>query len=505
MRKPPNQTRDLYAVEFTEIDAEELDEDPWILTGPKERKLLQNIEERGVPLSERSEAISEGIVSGDNDILFVELLEVGEDLTKVRTQVDDEERLLESEIVHPLAMGDEINRYTTPSAGMGVIYPYQESADGTTPIPEDVLEEKYPRSYTYLDEYRERLSSRGSESMNYPMWYSLWCPREKSLFESKKLLTPDICQYPKFTIDEEGAHYFADTIYGLVPENNTESERKFLLALLNSKLTWFYVYYTSPILRGDFRRFKTSYLEKVPIVPEQPSHGENDGESVDKLVENNPAEALAQLGDKLTVLTDRRRSLNLALLDYLGNYTEGPKLPDLGLFQPTSSNILDATAEDYENLQIESVKTERDGRRVTVYATARYKPEDEDEYETDQWGYTETDYREAFTLADLSEQEAALVKAFVPVTVEKGNGFADFRDNATKKNSLIDRLKNITLPDPDNVSDDIQRYIEVKQRAEELDGKIEKTDQLIDDIVYDLYDLTEDEIEIVEEAVNHDY
>jgi len=40
-----------------------------------------------------------------------------------------------------------------------------------------------------------------------------------------------------------------------------------------------------------------------------------------------------------------------------------------------------------------------------------------------------------------------------------------------------------------------------KARAEELDAKIEHTDDLIDEIVYELYELTDEEIEIVEEAV----
>nr|WP_235168118.1 hypothetical protein [Halobacterium salinarum] len=59
----------------------------------------------------------------------------------------------------------------------------------------------------------------------------------------------------------------------------------------------------------------------------------------------------------------------------------------------------------------------------------------------------------------------------------------------------------MTLPDPDDVADDLRRYTETKERADELDKKIEKTDKLIDEIVYDLYDLTDEEIEIVEEAV----
>jgi len=57
------------------------------------------------------------------------------------------------------------------------------------------------------------------------------------------------------------------------------------------------------------------------------------------------------------------------------------------------------------------------------------------------------------------------------------------------------------VPDPDDVDDDLRRYVETKERADKLDRKIAETDELIDEIVYDLYDLTDEEIEIVEAAV----
>lgn len=50
----------------------------------------------------------------------------------------------------------------------------------------------------------------------------------------------------------------------------------------------------------------------------------------------------------------------------------------------------------------------------------------------------------------------------------------------------------------DDVADDLERYLDTKRRAKELDGKIEKTDELIEEIVYELYGLDEEEIEIVE-------
>ncbi len=89
----------------------------------------------------------------------------------------------------------------------------------------------------------------------------------------------------------------------------------------------------------------------------------------------------------------------------------------------------------------------------------------------------------------------------MPVAAAEAGGFADFRENATMTNSPVDRLLSLTLPDPDDVADGLARYRETERRATELDETIERTDQLIDEIVYDLYGLTDEEIAIVEEAV----
>ena len=87
------------------------------------------------------------------------------------------------------------------------------------------------------------------------------------------------------------------------------------------------------------------------------------------------------------------------------------------------------------------------------------------------------------------------------MSVEEAGGFADFRETVTKTNSLVDRLRKLTLPAVDDVEAGLESYVQTKARAEELEAKIEQTDALIDEIVYELYGLTDEEIEIVEEAV----
>jgi len=420
MNKKPVSAEEIYDTRIVDISLDTLDNTMWVLVGPLEQKVLDRIDQVGTTLGERTEYISQGIHSGGNDCTFPQEISREGEFCYVESNINGKEYKIESEIAPPLVRGTEITRYMPLSNEEAVIYPY--TGESSDIISERRLETEYPQAYSYLKDHESELKERGSETMDYPEWYALWRPREKYLFDSRKLVTPDICESPQFTLDEVGGQYLANSAYVLIPRQNTTAERHFLLALLNSSLTWFYIYHTSTILRGDFRRFITSYLERLPVIDEYPS---SEYQSLDRdsiRESSNSANILSYLGEEMLTLNEHRHSLNLSLLDYLGNYAEGPKLPDVGLYQPTGANALDATTEEYEKLRVGDVRTVRDSARVTVEATARYKPADEDEYETDRWGYTETDYREAFTLADLDETTATLIEAFVPVAVEEGGG-----------------------------------------------------------------------------------
>jgi len=230
-----------------------------------------------------------------------------------------------------------------------------------------------------------------------------------------------------------------------------------------------------------------------------------------KLAEDTPNEhgkhpSLIDLAKKISTLKQSTFQLNLSLLDHLGNYDpDGPLLTEVGFAQPpggVADSILQETAATRANLRVGSVAVERETpSTVTIHLSARYKPEDEEEYATDRWGYTETDPLPALRITDLPETEADLIRAFVPVAVEEAGGFGGFRETATKTNSLIDRLEALTLPVLSEVERGLERYIDTRERAAELDERIERTDELIDEIVYELYGLTDEEIEIVENAV----
>jgi hypothetical protein len=370
-------------------------------------------------------------------------------------------------------------------------------------------------------------------------------PMFEELFENDKIVFRKISGRGLMAVVDEDHNYCFSTLICCVnisnvsevnragiPETTTESELYdniyYPLAIVNSTLLeWYYSINLSDdlsVVPGHINELPIAEIEKIN--KESNSDVENDVlNNANKYVNNSGSsgspescsdlleksndrvahDLLSELAKNLSELHQTHLGLNLALLDHLGSYSYGTGLSEIGLTQPAkgaADAILQKTAEEHSNLRVGEANVRRKSPTIVeIRLTARYKPDDEDAHETDQWGYAETDMLPALRISELSETEADLIEHFVPVAVDEAGGFADFRETATKTNSLVDRLRNLTLPRVDDVEFGLESYVETKERAEELEAKIERTDELIDEVVYELYGLTDEEIEIVEEAV----
>ncbi|THE63102.1 class I SAM-dependent DNA methyltransferase [Salinadaptatus halalkaliphilus] len=486
-----------------EIPAELFKGDDWTVTNPGVANISQELKEKFSSLSEYiqgtcdtsiTDGMGRGVVTGLNEAFLISEEQKNE-------LVGSDER--SSQLIKPYIKGTDISRHHVDHNQQYIIYCHS-----------GVDIDEYPAIKSYLSQYKEKLEGTATNEE----WYELQQPQQEytGIFSERKIIYPDIAKHSRFAIDTRG-DYIDCTVF-MIP-----SEDFYLLSLLNSTLIEVLFKMNSPSVRGGYHRYKNEYVKSLPIplvTPDEASSSSND--SVESLLneyeeylaggakpetgDSNGVirEFLSELSNRMLEYNQKCQDYNTNLLDYIGNYQEGENIPDIGLFQPNNPEILNATTEQYEKLRVGNVRTERKGHRVTIYASARYKPENEEGHETDQWGYTETGYFEAFSLTDLSENQAALIEAFVPVAVEEADGFGGFRENATKTNSPIDRLKAIVLPDPESIKDDLRRYTKTKERADEIDNKIAMTEHLIDEIVYELYGLTEDEIEIVESTAQND-
>ncbi|MFC4449167.1 Eco57I restriction-modification methylase domain-containing protein [Halorussus aquaticus] len=454
-----------------EVKQKSFGDNGWRIQNPQLTKIINKIEKDAQQLVDYIDVpLRRGILTGLNEAFILEKEEYQ------KLDLDDKH-------VFSLLRGRDIHRYRVDYEDRHLI----RIPSGWTKSAADVKTEaeawdwfksEHTQLAKYLSKFRSDAENRHDRG---DCWWELRpCDYYKEL-EGPKIVYPVISKGPNFALDTDG-HHINDKLYSIPTEDYK------LLAILNSNLTRFWVQAELSGLRGGYQEFRAVHVEQVPI-----KHVTEDGE-------------LSELAQDAIETREKRDRLNLSLLDHLGNYTKGEPLPEIGFSQPpkdSADSILHETTETREKLQIERATVERENpSTVTINLTARYKPEDEDGHDLDQYGYTETEFLPALRITDLTETEADLIEAFVPVAVEEAGGFAGFRDNATKTNSLIDRLKGLTLPEVADVEDGLQSYIETKERAEELDEKIQKTDYLIDQIVYELYGLTDEEIEIVESATS---
>ena len=486
----PPQYADILSLDFdslsNRVDHRAYECDPDAISGADWRvapryvsDLMAKVDQRGRPLGNVvDDQILRGIVTGLNEAFLIDRKD-----KKELVASDSNSR----EVIKPLVRGNDMRRYQIENHDQWILY-----IDHGTDI------ERYPAVKEYLGQYRSELEDRATEQK----WYELQQPQSayRDFFENPKILYPVIALEPRFAF-HEGPLYPNDKCF-FIPQQNPE-----LLAVLNSRLTHFYLAQTCSTLGNPSDRgrieFRGQYLKNLPIAPNLNQRDTDTGER------------LKELAEKISGLKNQRIALNLTLLDYLGIPSDG--LPEskagetLDEMQMPVAGVADTplaeTTEEYEGLRIEDVSFSEDSRRTVLLADISYKLNEDDPRETDRWGRlaeSEFETYEAMAFVGLSDAEETLLREFVPVAVKKAGGFAGFRQSASKTNSPLDRLKDLTLPKIDEVQTGLEQYINVCERADELEEKIENTDQLIDEIVYDLYDLTDEEIEIVESAVADD-
>ncbi|OKY78296.1 MAG: Type II restriction enzyme methylase subunit [Candidatus Methanohalarchaeum thermophilum] len=313
--------------------------------------------------------------------------------------------------------------------------------------------------------------------------------------------------------------FFPKSIISIVINNKKEFSTPYLSGLLNSTAMSFYFLITGEKSSQDlFPRLSISSLKTLPIISGNKkisrsliSKNFNDNQvfskvsnkinnlSSDKIKISKLIEILVNLISKLK---KESKKYNISLEDYLGSFSEGQTIEDIYIpVEDLSDTIINDTTEVKNNLRIGSIKFEEKQNNFVLMASARYKPENPEKFETDRWGYTETDFIPAMKF-DVDEKMEVLIREFVPLAVDEGGGFAGFRENATKTISPLDRLENITLPKLSDVEDGLKKYLENKEKAEELEKEIQEIDNEIDALVFDLYDLTRDKVVTVLDSLD---
>ncbi|RHA75758.1 hypothetical protein DW918_11020, partial [Eubacterium ventriosum] len=199
-----------------------------------------------------TKSISQGIVTGFNDIYYV-----SEDIIK-------KYGLETGYFVHAYK-GKDIRGGKLLENGMYLFYPYEIDDKGkTVPVPEEKIKSNAPRLYKYLESNKDKLLSRGYFVKSNKKWYELWNPRKKEHFFHKKFVFAELSMFNDFALVEEC--FYTDSACGAELLAEYSKYYPYLLLYLNSDIaTYIYKKISVPKANG-YSIYKNAFLKELPII-----------------------------------------------------------------------------------------------------------------------------------------------------------------------------------------------------------------------------------------------
>ncbi len=223
-----------------EVSHTALKKEIWSFGNTESEDLIESLKSRFTSLTKYCDGkICRGVVSGLIEAFVIDAQKRAEIL---------EENPEADEIIKPFLNGRDVRRYSVEAKNQFLIYTFHGVNIG-----------KYPAVKKHLAPFKDKLENRATKQA----WYELQQPQLKfaPFMNAPKIVFPDISTTTRFAFDA-GGHYGSNTTY-FIPKNDF-----YLLALLNSRLGFFYFAQTCAGLEGKgeiYLRFFGQYLEGFPI------------------------------------------------------------------------------------------------------------------------------------------------------------------------------------------------------------------------------------------------
>lgn len=224
-----------------EVYQKTLTEESWIFADMDESKILEKIQKNSTILKNYvSNKIFRGISSGRNDVFIID--------EKTRDNLLKDTK--SEKVIKKIVTGKEVKRYNIDFKNLFLLFiPWDYDLDYSQTIKNYLLSNKEE-----LDKRPEVKSGR----------FNWWClsrygSKNAKYLSEPKIIYPRINNQCNFCIDTSGEIYLSDNNFFI------STGSKSLLALLNSKLMFFYLSRVCPTLRGGYYDFRRPYIEKIPI------------------------------------------------------------------------------------------------------------------------------------------------------------------------------------------------------------------------------------------------
>lgn len=464
------------------IDESSFGEDRWGILPKSILDVKQSIQGAGTPLGNNYRT-GQGLMTGLNEAFTVSPEEI-------------DEWGIEDEVVKPLVKNGDLRKYEYNPRGLDVLYFEDKNIDD------------YPNAKEYLSQYRDDLDDRAKDSVE---WYEYLNPINKEIFEDEdreKIICPFTATENRFYLDQTGLYNDGGDIEIIVPDTDGTPANEYLVCLLNSTLMEFFHLNHAKLKRDGYYEYFGNSLQAIPLImsPARTDTSALPADVFDGAVPDDIEEAFVEVYHEMVEMLDERRSLLDALdpFKYISRDASTENFEDvLSEELKYASRVNDIAFEsrhDIEQLSLEKseesdnwlLRAHLKMREATGDGDYGWKREDDDNGIVRRW-------------VELYEFPANLVdeerlKKYV-VVLENYDGFVNKSPKngypGGKTRTVKDKLERADLPVVDDI--DLTPYFKLQDEIAEQESEIMELYHAVDDIVYEMYDLSDDEIETVEE------
>jgi len=251
--EPLDRFQEVLATQTFLMHQSDLTVDGWRLENQAVLNLLEKLRNSGKPLYDFVEGkLYSGVKTGLNEAFVID--------RETHHRLISEHALCK-EILKPFLRGRDVKRWNIDYAKQYLIkiessenvsHPWTGKSQSEA---ERVFAKTYPSIYNHFKQFRASLINREDQGKYY--WELRSCAYWAE-FQKPKIIYPDIAQRSEYAFDVSN-YYLGNTMY-LIP-----AKEKWLLAILNSRIIfWFYTKISSKI-QSDFVRWIAQFTTQIPI------------------------------------------------------------------------------------------------------------------------------------------------------------------------------------------------------------------------------------------------
>lgn len=252
------------------FNADFIDDSAWTFTVGAGAKIYELLERSTKNLSDVAD-IFVGLQTDGDEVYILELESELGGIARCRSKFTGQIHDFEAGHLKRLLKGSlNVRRWHLDDVSKRLIFPYQTLDGKSVLIRNSEYRSRWPLTWKYLETCRERLQ-QGARKKLGENWHGYVYKKNHTKFEQVKILAPSIANQACFAIDEVGDCFFVGSGggggggYGITIKDGVNLSSRFLISILNSPVSTFFIRQISTTFRGGYMALNRQYIERLPI------------------------------------------------------------------------------------------------------------------------------------------------------------------------------------------------------------------------------------------------